>query len=84
MAKYFLLIAGDNYYPGSDTSDWKDTFKTYQEAEDKVKVIRHEELYTKGKKKGQVKSIWYTYEYNGLKYDWYKIIDLREYIDNGS
>jgi hypothetical protein len=33
MKKYFLLIAGDQYYPCSGTRDWKETFETYAEAE---------------------------------------------------
>ena len=31
--KYFLLTAGDNYYPGEATDDWVDCFETYEEAD---------------------------------------------------
>lgn len=34
--KYFLLIAGDQYYPSSGTSDWIDTFPSNEEAESAV------------------------------------------------
>jgi len=30
--KYFLLIAGDNYYPSGDTGDWIECYETYEEA----------------------------------------------------
>ena len=34
--KYFLLIAGDNYYPAG-LEDWIGTFETYEEATSRVK-----------------------------------------------
>lgn len=32
MKKPYLLIAGDNYYPSSETDDWKGCFETREEA----------------------------------------------------
>jgi hypothetical protein len=78
--KYYLLIAGDNYYPQSGTEDWKGTYYSAKEALDQVKVITHETLYTKGKDKGKVKESYERYEINGRTYDWYDIVDLKGYI----
>ncbi len=66
--KYFLLIAGEYFYPESGTSDWIDTFASEKEAQDQVKVIN--EVIP-----GDV-------EINGKRYDWYKIVDLKEWINN--
>ena len=45
--KYFLLIAGDNYYPSHRTGDWIGCFETYQEALNQIKdrcVVRDREF----------------------------------------
>lgn len=40
MEKYFLLIAGDHYYPQSGTQDWIKTFSSEEEAKSYVTKIR--------------------------------------------
>lgn len=57
MKKPYLLIAGDNYYPSSDTDDWKGCFETREEA------LEYLETFDK--------------DY----YDWYTIVDLREWTE---
>ena len=40
--KYFLLIAGDQYYPESGSGNWIDAYETREEAESKVnKITNH-------------------------------------------
>jgi len=51
--KYFLLMAGDNYYPQSDTRDWVGCFLTYEEAKSKVTFVENKRMITHGKQKGQ-------------------------------
>lgn len=63
--KYFLLIAGINYYPSSDTGDWKKTFHTREEAEAAVR---------------KVPSRCFGYVIDDREYEWYEIVDLREWI----
>lgn len=38
MTKPYLLIAGDNYYPSSDTGDWVGCFSTLEEAKAQVEA----------------------------------------------
>lgn len=82
MNNPFLLIVGENYYPGAGTRDWKGRYESYEEALDQIKIINHPErfhLTPKGNKKVDCHS--YDsyqltdgeYEFN---YDWYEIVDL--------
>jgi len=65
--KYFLLIAGDNYYPSGDTGDWIECYQTYEEALNTITEI------PKKWPNGQ-------YKINDRIYDWYYIVDLKEWI----
>ncbi len=38
MPKYFLLIAGELYYPDTETGDWRGCFETKEEAEEYLKT----------------------------------------------
>lgn len=67
--KYYLLIAGDQYYPSGSTDDWIDTFETFEEAKSMVTIAWSYDLN---------KNIFYI---NDLKYDWYEIVNLREWIE---
>lgn len=67
--KYFLLIAGENYYPSSGTDDWIGTFETLEEAQNKVYP---------GISRIVPKDVFII---NGCEYDWYEIVDLREWIN---
>jgi hypothetical protein len=78
--KYFLLTAGDCYYPQGGTEDWIGCFDTYQDALSQVKEVQHYETITKGKKKGEQRKTFQEYFINGTKYDWYCIIDLIDWI----
>jgi hypothetical protein len=79
--KRYLLIAGDNYYPQSATSDWVGCFETYEEAEAKVVKTQEHELFSRGPRKGQIKSTSEYYSVNGRNCDWYEIIDLMEWMN---
>lgn len=81
MSKYFLLMAGDNYYPESDTKDWIGTFSTYEEARAKVSFVEHKRIITHGKKKGQEEITGSSYQIDGRSYDWWEIEDLRPWIE---
>lgn len=84
--KNFLLIAGDNYYPGAGTSDWIDRFETYQEAFNEILEETKDchVYFRQGKKKGMVKEYrWITtYTIDGRKFDWFEIVDLDTWVKN--
>ena len=65
--KYFLLIAGAGYYPRMGDGDWKQTFETREEAEAAVIEVLPYDNYDR-------------YKIDNGYYDWYKIIDLRDWI----
>ena len=67
--KYYLLIAGENYYPSRRTGDWIGCFETYEEALNQVKIEKYDF-------RGQVCE---SYTVNGSDRDWYEIVDLREW-----
>lgn len=66
--KFFILTAGDNYYPRSGTRDWIASFETIEEAEAAV---------TETTQSGDD-----CYLIGGTIYDWYEIIDLRKWVLN--
>ena len=86
MKKPFLLIAGENIYPNSETEDWVKCFPTEQEALDSVKTVVHEDYFKAGKRKGEVKSSWTTYmvdgRYGERECDWFGVVDLRMWADD--
>ena len=67
--KTFLLTAGEYYYPQWGTCDWIKTYETFEEALESVIDVTSN---------GDLKET--TYLINGKTYDWYKIIDLKEWI----
>jgi hypothetical protein len=67
--KKFLLIAGDNYYPEAGTEDWIATLKTEEEAASEVTP------------KTSLDHWLGAWEIRGCHYDWYDIIDLREWVN---
>ena len=78
--KKYLLIAGHAYYPQPGTEDWKGCFETYEQA---YQAITEKQIYntlTKGKNKGTQERVYVKWEYNGIEYDWYEIVDLDEWI----
>jgi len=82
--KYFLLTAGDNYYPQSDTRDWIGCFETYKEAVSKVSTVEHKRTITKGKLKGQEEITGKSYQIDGRNYDWWEVVDLQGWIEKGT
>lgn len=78
--KYFLLIAGECYYPSEGTEDWIKCYETQEEAQKDVVKTKEDIIGQSGQKKGKI--IWTLegYVINGKKYDWYEIVDLRDWI----
>ena len=85
MKKPYLLIGGPCYYPSGDTNDWIGCFETYEEAQQKVEVIKQHIYYTKGENKGEIKTTYERYVINCGDYDkncdWYEIVDLRDWAE---
>ncbi len=70
--KKFLLLAGEDYYPGGKTDDWIGCFATREEAES---VVIKEPWEYNGKTH-------YHLKINGVDYvDWYEIVDLEEWMN---
>lgn len=69
--KYFLLVAGDQYYPESGAGDWIECFATHDEAVSKVTT-------REGNDSNRTK-----YFIGERYYDWYEIINLKDWIENG-
>lgn len=63
--KYYLLIAGEFYYPSRRTGDWIGCFETYEEALNQVKIEKYD----------------FRYIVNGSERDWYEIVDLRRWME---
>ena len=81
MNKPYLLIAGDNYYPSADTGDWIGCFSTVEEAREQIEYIDHPQFFNTGKMKGQIKTNDISYRIGGRVFDWYEIVDLREWTE---
>ena len=79
--KRFLLIAGDTYYPQGGVDDWIGCFLTYEEAASKVTLVEHKRIITHGKRKGQEEITGKSHQINGRNYDWWDIVDLREWTE---
>ena len=71
--KFFLLTAGDHYYPSHGSGDWIATFATHEEAEGVVtKVSNHLTNHFADDH----------YIIYGCRYDWYSIIDLKDWVQS--
>lgn len=79
--KHFLLTAGSTYYPQAATEDWIGCFSTRDEALSKVVVIEHKRVLTKGKNKGQEKITGQSFRVGESIFDWFEIIDIREWME---
>ena len=70
--KKFLLLAGQDYYPGRKTDDWVGCYSTKEEAESHITKTS---LEYKGR-------TLYTYKVNDIDpVDWYEIVDLEEWMN---
>ena len=74
MKKPFLLIAGDNYYPGGGTSDWVGCYATKEEALAQIGKPEGHEGYC-GLGGHFIKA-------RNYSCDWFEIIDLREWQED--
>lgn len=87
MHRYYLLLAGDYYYPEDGTGNWINTFEIEEEAKNVIKEIQDPpEVFQQGPRKGQIKpnqKLRSYYEIGDRKYDWYEIIDLKDWILKG-
>jgi len=63
--KRFLLVAGDQYYPGAGTKNWIGCFESCEAAAEKVQFDKE----------------FSNFIINGQSYDWYEIIDLNKWIN---
>ena len=79
--KRYLLIAGYYYYPKVGTANWVGCFETCEEAEAKVVRTQEHELFSRGPRKGQIKSTSEHYSIDGSNCDWYEVIDLMEWME---
>lgn len=79
--KPFLLIAGDNYYPQGGVDDWIRTYATFEEAHSAVSIVENKRTITKGKRKGEEEVVSTDYKIGERTYDWYDIVDLREWTE---
>lgn len=61
-------MAGDNYYPEGGTENWIKTFESEKDAELAVSSIPSTGCKT-------------VYEIEGREYDWYEIINLKDWIE---
>jgi hypothetical protein len=76
--KHYLLIAGDQYYPFSGTGDWKGCYETYEEAKEEVIAV----TVAKYQSKRFGDEVISKYSIRGADYDWYEIVDLRDWMRN--
>jgi len=81
MKKPYLLIAGNAYRPSSGTDNWVECYFSVEEARQQIEYIDHPEFFTKGKMKGQLKSNHITYKIGDRVFDWYEIVDLRDWAE---
>ena len=80
--KRYLLTAGDGYYPQSGDADWVDMFETRQEAENLIQRETVHEYFSRGPRKGQIKSSSEKTTIRGRQVDWYEIIDLENWSNS--
>ena len=70
--KRYLLIAGHDYYPGAGTSNWVDSYDSYEEALNMVETMGENNYGRCG------------YTIGDMPCDWYEIVDLNEWSPRNS
>lgn len=70
MTKPFLLIAGDNYYPGAGTDNWIARFSTKEEAKEQIYENPKDPNHYTGLGKFMIVGN------NCNSFDWYEIVNL--------
>lgn len=82
MKKWFLLIAGDQYYPSFGVDDWIACFPDKESAMNTVTEVVHISQVIAGrganKRVEEVKRS--TWKIGSREYDWYEIVDLRDWV----
>lgn len=73
MMKYFLLVAGEQYYPDRGAGDWIECFESYEDAQMNVLKLEDDSRHN---------YIINTPE-GSRKYDWYEIINLKDWVGKG-
>lgn len=70
--KKFLLLAGQDYYPGAGTDNWIGCYDTYEEAEAQiiVKTTKYVDREIQNYYLSESESV-----------DWYEIVDLEEWMN---
>ncbi len=82
MNKPYLLIAGHNYYPSAGTGDWIGRFETKDQITNSLEELYYDDLFKQGPRKGQLKEKRKNgYIIFGIGYDWYEIVDLRDWTE---
>jgi hypothetical protein len=76
MTKPYLLIAGYQYYPSYGTGDWIGCFSTKEDAEEEVIEV----VVPKYRNKKFGDGIVTKWSIRDMEYDWYEIVDLREWM----
>lgn len=77
MKKPYLLIAGDQYYPSSGNRDWIGCYETYDEVINEVHTVVVPKYHSKKFGDEMVSK----YRIKGHDYDWYEIVDLRDWAE---
>ena len=81
MNKPFLLIAGYNCLPpSSGTSEWQGCYETKEEIKIN-KISKIDPLINKDKYPRSHIINDFSYEIDGQKFDWYTIVDLRDWTN---
>ena len=80
--KFYLLTMGHYYYPQSGNKDWIGTFSSREEAIDSFTVVTKERgtFDLNGIQYKKEPEIQYLHINTDKIYDWYNIIDLREWM----
>lgn len=82
--KYYLLIAGDHHYPRDGTEDWIGCFESFKDAKSQISEKYLFRKITKGENKGKEEIYHTQYDIGDKTYDWYTIVDLRDWIERQS
>jgi hypothetical protein len=80
----YLLTMGNDYYSNSGDKDWTGTFSSREEARNSFKMITKDAgtFYLNGVEYKKEPKVEYLHIATNKTYDWYNIIDLREWMLN--
>ena len=80
--KFYLLTMGNDHYPQDGDKDWIGTFSSREEARNSFLIITKnaENFNLNGVEYKKQPKVEYLHIATNKIYDWYNIIDLREWI----